>query len=186
MHAAIPTTYKGINFRSRLEARWAAFFDLLGWRWEYEPEDLAGWIPDFVLLEMERFKSILVEVKPIRDMDITAKAAVEKYYRSGDRRSCLILGTGPMLSVYGCTLGYFVDAPLPCPFHDEDCPTPKKHQVKSVETIYLYPQDYFGDVGLSFESPMCGDPDADLDTDLRTKWNNAGNIMQWHGRCMRP
>ncbi|MEA2669684.1 MAG: hypothetical protein QOJ33_2618, partial [Chloroflexota bacterium] len=30
---AIPTTYDGVNFRSRLEAKWAAFFDLLGWRW---------------------------------------------------------------------------------------------------------------------------------------------------------
>ena len=29
--AAIPTTYSGVVFRSRLEARWAAFFDLCGW-----------------------------------------------------------------------------------------------------------------------------------------------------------
>ena len=28
---AIPTTYAGVRFRSRLEARWAAFFDLCGW-----------------------------------------------------------------------------------------------------------------------------------------------------------
>jgi len=26
---AIPTRYNGVNFRSRLEAKWAAFFDLL-------------------------------------------------------------------------------------------------------------------------------------------------------------
>ena len=47
--AAIPTTYKGIRFRSRLEARWAAMFDICGWRWEYEPLDLPGWIPDFLI-----------------------------------------------------------------------------------------------------------------------------------------
>lgn len=59
---AIPTTYAGVNFRSRLEARWAAFFDLLGWSWEYEPIDLAGYIPDFIL----NFKQpLLVEVKPL-------------------------------------------------------------------------------------------------------------------------
>jgi hypothetical protein len=47
MLTAIPTRYGGVQFRSRLEARWAAFFDLAGWRWQYEPIDLAGWIPDF-------------------------------------------------------------------------------------------------------------------------------------------
>lgn len=51
---AIETEYKGYRFRSRLEARWAVFFDALGYRWEYEPEgyDLgsAGWyLPDFRL-----------------------------------------------------------------------------------------------------------------------------------------
>lgn len=34
-HASIPTTYKRINFRSRLEARYAVLFDQLGWRWDY-------------------------------------------------------------------------------------------------------------------------------------------------------
>lgn len=46
---SIPTTYKGVNFRSRLEATWAAMFDLLELKWSYEPIDLDGWIPDFVL-----------------------------------------------------------------------------------------------------------------------------------------
>ena len=51
---AIETRYKGYRFRSRLEARWAVFFDALGISWEYEPEgfDLgpAGYyLPDFKL-----------------------------------------------------------------------------------------------------------------------------------------
>lgn len=55
---AIETRYKGYRFRSRLEARWAVFFDTLGVKWEYEPEgyDLgeAGWyLPDFWLPEQE-------------------------------------------------------------------------------------------------------------------------------------
>lgn len=36
-----PTKYAGITFRSRLEARWAVFFDALGISWEYEPETFA-------------------------------------------------------------------------------------------------------------------------------------------------
>lgn len=49
---AIETYYKGYRFRSRLEARWAVFFDALGMRWEYEPQgfELPGgirYLPDF-------------------------------------------------------------------------------------------------------------------------------------------
>jgi len=49
---AIETHYKGYRFRSRLEARWAVFFDALGIEWEYETEgfDLGKWgkyLPDF-------------------------------------------------------------------------------------------------------------------------------------------
>lgn len=48
----IETVYKGYRFRSRLEARWAVFFDALGTNWEYEPEgfELPGgkrYLPDF-------------------------------------------------------------------------------------------------------------------------------------------
>jgi len=46
---AIRTKYNNVWFRSRLEARWAAVFDLVGWKWNYEPFDLNGWIPDFQL-----------------------------------------------------------------------------------------------------------------------------------------
>ena len=35
---AIETYYKGYRFRSRLEARWAVFFDAAGIKYEYEPE----------------------------------------------------------------------------------------------------------------------------------------------------
>ncbi len=51
---AIETRYAGYRFRSRLEARWAVFFDALGLTWEYEPEGFetdAGWyLPDFRLV----------------------------------------------------------------------------------------------------------------------------------------
>lgn len=50
---AIETRYKGCRFRSRLEARWAVFFDALKIPWEYEKEgfNLGGicYLPDFWL-----------------------------------------------------------------------------------------------------------------------------------------
>jgi hypothetical protein len=54
MIKAIETTYKGYRFRSRLEARWAVFFDVAGVEWEYEPEGFelpggARYLPDFFI-----------------------------------------------------------------------------------------------------------------------------------------
>ena len=51
---AIQTEYKGYRFRSRLEARWAVFFDACHVNWEYEPEGFAlpngqFYLPDFFL-----------------------------------------------------------------------------------------------------------------------------------------
>ena len=58
MIKAIETKYKGYRFRSRLEARWAVFFESIrplwssGFIWEYEPEgfnlgDGGLYLPDF-------------------------------------------------------------------------------------------------------------------------------------------
>lgn len=50
---AIETCYNGYRFRSRLEARWAVFFDELGIKWTYEEEgfdcDGVWYLPDFYL-----------------------------------------------------------------------------------------------------------------------------------------
>lgn len=91
---SIPTTYKNAHFRSRLEAKWAAFFDLLGWKWQYEPVDLNGYIPDFVL---EGVKSVLVEVKPA--MSITElEPFVERMDKLEWNKEILLLGTRPFES----------------------------------------------------------------------------------------
>ena len=65
---AIDTRYAGHLFRSRLEARWAVFFDRLGLRWEYEPEgfvlpDGTRYLPDF-RLHTPQGERRWVEVKP--------------------------------------------------------------------------------------------------------------------------
>ena len=62
---AIPTYWAGRYFRSRLEARWAVFFDTLGIAYEYEKEgyDLGNgirYLPDFWLTELKFW----VEIKP--------------------------------------------------------------------------------------------------------------------------
>lgn len=61
----IETIYNGYRFRSRLEARWAVFFDALGVRYEYEPEGFElpsgrRYLPDF------RVKCWGMRGKPLR------------------------------------------------------------------------------------------------------------------------
>lgn len=61
MMTPIETYYNGHQFRSRLEARWAALFDLLDWTWTYEPIDANGYIPDFLI---GGYNSFIAEVRP--------------------------------------------------------------------------------------------------------------------------
>lgn len=63
---AIETIYNGYRFRSRLEARWAVFFDELGIKYQYELEgfklsDGTLYLPDFYLPDLKFW----VEVKGI-------------------------------------------------------------------------------------------------------------------------
>lgn len=63
MMQVIQTHYRGYHFRSRLEARWAVFFDALRIPWQYEVEgfDLgaAGWyLPDFWLPQQRYYVEI--------------------------------------------------------------------------------------------------------------------------------
>lgn len=71
-----PTIYKGTKYRSRLEARWAAFFDLLGWRHQYEPYDFPGWTPDFVIYGSKE-RLLFIEVKPVVDKTIAQEYAIK-------------------------------------------------------------------------------------------------------------
>ncbi len=61
---ARPTTYKGIQMRSRLEADYASALDRDGETWEYEPKCFGGpdgqWLPDFRV----GFDGIYTEIKP--------------------------------------------------------------------------------------------------------------------------
>lgn len=92
---AIETVYNGYKFRSRLEARWAVFFDAAGIEYEYEPEgfeleDGTKYLPDFYLPEYDWY----VEIKPPR------KGAVDDIIRAskfvGEKiRVLLLLGNIP-------------------------------------------------------------------------------------------
>jgi len=81
MIKAIETIYDGYKFRSRLEARWAVFFNAMGWEYKYEPEgfvldDGVAYLPDFYLPDLHTW----IEVKPddILEDDLKKCASLSK------------------------------------------------------------------------------------------------------------
>ena len=81
---AIETVFRGFRFRSRLEARWAVFFDALKMPFFYEPEGFSfeghNYLPDFYLPTIETY----IEIKPNKgDGDPTEEKhrAFGKYHR---------------------------------------------------------------------------------------------------------
>lgn len=74
---AIETHYNGHKFRSRLEARWALFFDEIGlnWLYEYEGFKLSNgyYLPDFYFPDVDCF----AEVKPTKFSEKELKKCLE-------------------------------------------------------------------------------------------------------------
>lgn len=96
----IETEYKGYLFRSRLEARWAVFFDACGVKWEYEPEgfycgDGVLYLPDFLLHDVlfrdsNVPKDLWVEVKGVMTEDDARK--ISKFAAVGVDKSNTLTG----------------------------------------------------------------------------------------------
>lgn len=89
---AIPCQYKGINFRSLLEARWAYFFDKLGWTWQYEPFEMDGYIPDFLVTLPQDIYTFIVDIKPFFTLDYQ-KNVIEKCNLYSEQYSLLFVST---------------------------------------------------------------------------------------------
>lgn len=93
MGKALMTEYNGYRFRSRLEARWAVFFDALGIPYEYEPKDfyteeLGRYLPDFWLPEQR----VWVEIKPDRPTEDERRKAHGVAISTG-RYVCVFMGS---------------------------------------------------------------------------------------------
>lgn len=180
---AIPTVYNHVQFRSRLEARWAAFFDLAGIKWDYEPFDLEGWAPDFMLKGKTK---ALVEVKPIDFSAIEAsvyrqaRAQAAKAYRIADMSEpphayeIMVIGNGPFVNEGVWSLGTM----------------PLERELSSEDVAELFfgrsgqRLDYAARYG-SYEYRMGGEYAGDHhllpihDLTPQDLWRQAGSIVQW-------
>jgi hypothetical protein len=161
---AHPTKYGGVMFRSRLEARWAAFFDLLGWVWRYEPIDLDGWTPDFYLKfpcghsECGGFHELYVEVKPYSDDEEFKGHFVSR------------VSWGSVFDEFGNESFLGVDG------------GGRFGLTPDVARFCICHGDGGGDLDLRFFVPgdgNCGQYQHSVSAKL---WNEAGNIVQWTPR----
>ena len=116
---AIPITYQGIQFRSKLECRHYNFMKKIGWNIEYEPEvkDVYGYQPDFELFsEIEAnedgfilggcshsAKRYFIEVKPISSQSEfysdAYKSFRDKVYKSGILKKGILFIVGNNLKL---------------------------------------------------------------------------------------
>ena len=190
--ASIPTRYKGRQYRSRLEAKWAAFFDLCGWNAEYEPYDLGEWSPDFLLHGAD--KAILVEVKPIRAFDYeTADKMANAATLARFNGELLLVGSTPFELTNGDNsewLGWLCDSVDP--WHSSSLPgeiaADDAYFVEDFYPCWMVTGDHGGvDFchGLNaYAGRMTGCWDGDhcchgCEDDLRAIWARASNAVQW-------
>jgi len=181
-HAAIPTTYNGVNFRSRLEAKWAAFFDEMRWQWAYEPIDLNGWIPDFVV-GLPLSTGAFVEIKPIEwfsgikvGQTLESELRIARMATPMSSRGLIVLGIAPSFDCFAVHLGPVFE--------------PQRHRLISG---YLYQREHDGrfdiPVGADNNYPglMTGEdykcPEnstiAYRNSEIERAWKRACNAVQW-------
>lgn len=167
------TTYAGSRFRSRLEARWAAFFDLIGWRWTYEPFDTNGYVPDFLIHGQA---SLLIEIGPCEFLSEFSDKAAKP--RDLDR-PVLILGIDPLILNQGRPdawplVGYLTD--------DNWGSGPSQARWASCRKCEQL--GVWHDVG-SYRLLPCGHGDGDHylgavnELQINLAWRDAGNRVQW-------
>ena len=182
---AIPTRYKGVQYRSRLEARWAAWFDLIGWHVEYEPVDFNGWIPDFAILEAEL---VYVEIKPTHLFP--AEAAI-KIDRADCYEDVLILGNTldiiPIdsasrdINLFGW-LGEWIDTSETLDTRSWGEAAIGVWESQNRPGFCHSSQSYRDRITGGYDGGCWGDDCASNDIAaqvIREYWRHAGNLVQW-------
>ena len=180
-HKGIPTTYNGLNMRSRLEAIWADVFTQLGWNWYYEPLDLDGWIPDFVI-DGHGHKPLLVDVKPYTgafktgdDLDLKIRRALKMdldRYHVFVTRAYPVVSPGTTIPHVGWLLiddtwaNALITKPRP--------PQSKIYGLAGAAGTGMYDLDPI--TGVSYVPPVAA---VSLSLFMSDFWNPAINATQW-------
>jgi len=133
---AIETRYNGYPFRSRLEARWAVFFDYLSIEYDYEPEGYKlgkdiFYLPDFWLPNQK----LWIEIKGPEPSNEEQQKACELALASGHRASIFTgkikvpQSTNDLWGATDATM-FFPDGGIDCGYIWCKCPTCDKLDVQ--------------------------------------------------------
>ena len=167
---AHPTLYNGRQYRSRLEARWAAFFDVLGWRHEYEPLDMDGWSPDFLLGD-----DVFVEVKPITEAEPDIIKRLSQYHRP--KLEILLVSIKPFYTpgspISRSAIGWMTDM---CYYEPWFEPANVVHA--EPEGGYDFCHAY-GAYGGRMQGARCHKCYGVEMRDMERLWAQASNMVQW-------
>ena len=185
MSTAIQTKYKGIEYRSRLEARWASFMESIKWDFTYEPFDGKGYIPDFII---HGNMPLFIEVKPATTM--------QEYMEPCDKitnglaafsHDVLIVGATPFVEylhgaygeIGGGLLGEFWDGADG--LTGRDWAGGGWHRCTICNLISVHHEIH------SYASRICGHYDGGGNlaeppiTQMKTLWADACNDVKWRG-----
>jgi hypothetical protein len=125
---AIQTKYHGVLFHSRIEARWAVFYDALGVEWEYEkegyhlPGELGPYLPDFWIPSLDSW----VEIKGKKPDSIEMRKAFALSEMTG-KMTYIFYGKIPYPdpsynSETESAEAYYPDSSWDCGYHWCQCP----------------------------------------------------------------
>jgi hypothetical protein len=167
----IETRYNGYRFRSRLEARWAVFFDALGIKYEYEKEGFqlgsVRYLPDFYLPDHK----VYIEIKGDR-------------LSEDDRQKVLLLREAANVPVY-VAAGAIGDHRWLLLTEDDDIPEFKVTNISlshdAAQTMALPHDNDWGtpDWGVQAHCPICGDNYVHIG-DAETR--HCDDYSAWQGR----
>lgn len=191
---AHPTVYGGRQYRSRLEAKWAAFFDRLGWQYEYEPVDFGAWSPDFVLFGVNG-RQVYVEVKPIMAIDRDVTAKIDAAHPPGG--DALLVGLAPFKDPTGWDgelpfIGWIGQGYSSGPFDDgelqnkrargwDPAPFAWYEAAPGVPDFTSKEGSFHGALSGHYDGGRWGSAPKHIGT-VWSAWNDAANAVQWRKR----
>lgn len=176
MIKAIETQYKGYRFRSRLEARWAVFFDALDIKWEYEKEgydlgEYGYYLPDFYIPDLP----LWIEVKGQQPTDAEESKAFQ-LSNNTDNPILIVGDVGSIWNAYHSYCDEIFDINLPC--------------VSSMKNIITNDPYGYAGYGWLMNCPMCGNSythtgrvdQCDGQDDYKA-WAGRGNAIKINMYC---
>lgn len=193
---AIPTVYKGILLKSRLEGDIAYLVDNLGYKWRYEPQSYKlengfDYLPDFYLPELKLFIECRGYESDKGEAQVTGFAKMIARGEVGPdliRRPQIPNGCEFAYSdIYNNYLDYLVIGPNNCTFYE--CTA--RYGVETSEDVAMCECDtcgrwYFVGTSGSYQCRNCGRWDGNHHfKDMRWIWYEDAMLMGYRKTTVR-